>query len=147
METSTSLWLGGQSVSGEAMRLEMTGGVRSTTVTVAPQVLLPEKASNWSCAVMITLVPPSGYGPGGVCTSVMLSPSGSEEPLSTEAGAEHAVGTAGTVTFLQVATGGRFAGTPLESPLFPIRFFSLVASSGSIRRSLTIRSTEAAARR
>src|SRR5947208_4602695 len=69
-ETATILWFGGQRTFGDAVIREMPGGIRSTTVTVAPQLLRAENASSWSCAVRVTFVTPSGYGPAGVCTSV-----------------------------------------------------------------------------
>jgi hypothetical protein len=71
------------------------GGVRSTTVTVAVHCL---ESPGPSVTVKVTLVVPSGYGPGGAWLVVKPPPSGSNEPLLIEALAVQ-VGPADTVTF------------------------------------------------
>src|SRR5258707_585889 len=73
----------------------MTGGVESTTVTVDTQLF----DKPWlSITVNVTLVSPSGYGPDGNWTSVIVPPAlGSNEPLSMEASALH-LASADTVT-------------------------------------------------
>jgi hypothetical protein len=58
-----------------------------------------------SVTVSVTAVVPSGYGPGGDCVRVMVSPlSGSDEPLSIDALTAQLV-PAVTVTFWHCATG------------------------------------------
>ncbi len=73
----------------------IVGGLLSVTVTVAEQEL---DAPLLSVTVIVTVVVPSGYGPGGDCVMVNVSPSGSEEPLLIEALAVQ-LGPAETVTF------------------------------------------------
>src|SRR5262249_22987727 len=59
--TGTLLWVGGHREVGEGVRLWMTGGVVSTTVTVVVAVVtLPEP----SLAVNVTVVTPSGNTAG-----------------------------------------------------------------------------------
>src|SRR3954471_19952925 len=73
------------------------------TVTLA---VAWENAPLLSVTVRITGVTPTGYGPGGVCVTVMVSPgSGSEEPSFTDAFALQAKPEV-TVTSLALATGG-----------------------------------------
>ena len=71
------------------------GGVLSTTVTVAEHCL---ESPGVSVTVKVTVVVPSGYGPGGDWLVVTAPPSGSSEPLLIEALAVQ-VGPADTVTF------------------------------------------------
>src|SRR5262249_14488497 len=54
-----------------------------------------------------TLVVPTGYGPAGDCVIVSVPPSGSDDPLSMDAGAVQ-VAPAETVTLWHIATGGWF---------------------------------------
>jgi hypothetical protein len=63
----------------------MAGGVVSTTVTVATALF----DKPWrSVTVSVTLVLPSGYGPGGDWAMVMVAPAlGEYEPLLMEASA------------------------------------------------------------
>src|SRR3989449_2234051 len=82
----------------------MEGASWSTTVTSAVQ---KAAAPCESVAVRVTLVVPFLYWPEGVWVSVITSPSGSEEPLFTDADAAvQAPGSVVTVTFLQMACGG-----------------------------------------
>src|SRR5512132_462670 len=81
-----------------------TGGVLSTTVTVALQL---SDSPCESVTMRVTGVVPSGYGPGGFWLTVSASPSGSDDPPSIEAGAVQAPASALTVTEWQTATGGR----------------------------------------
>src|SRR5262249_28753786 len=61
-----------------ATALQFTlGGVVSTTVTIAEHVL---EAPELSVTVNVTVVGPSGYGPGGAWLREISSPSGSKEP-------------------------------------------------------------------
>jgi hypothetical protein len=71
------------------------GGVLSTTVTIAEHSL---ETPGVSVTVKVTVVVPSGYGPGGDWLVVTAPPSGSSEPLLIEALAVQ-VGPADTVTF------------------------------------------------
>ena len=71
------------------------GGVASTTVTVAEHWL---ETPGVSVTVNVTVVVPSGYGPGGDWLVVTAPPSGSDDPLLIEALAVQ-VGPADTVTF------------------------------------------------
>ena len=85
---------------GSASRAMFAGqvieaGVLSTTVTVAEHCL---ESPGVSVTVKVTVVVPSGYGPGGDWLVVTAPPSGSNEPLLIEAVAVH-VGPADTVTF------------------------------------------------
>src|SRR5712692_7094321 len=65
-----------------------------------------------SVTVSVTAVAPREYGEGGDWMSVIvLSTSGSKEPLSTFAGAVHKPGVVDAVTFLHSATGGRLTDT------------------------------------
>src|SRR5512140_932310 len=79
----------------------IAGGVLSTTVTVAVQLL---EAPKLSVAVNVTLVAPREYGPAGSWPSVSASPSGSDDPLSTDAAAVQD-GPAATVTSWHNAVG------------------------------------------
>jgi hypothetical protein len=102
--TGTTVLFGGQSTFGEAETEEIVGGCLSTTVTFALQV---EVSFSVSVAVRVTAVVPSGYGPAGVWLTVTVSPSGSEEPLSTDAAdVVHIPGSVGVVTFWHLAIGG-----------------------------------------
>src|SRR5690349_8733953 len=82
----------------------IAGGVLSTTVTVAVQW---SEAPEGSVAVNVTLVAPSEYGAGGAWLRVRGSPSGSLEPLSTDAAAVQD-GPAATVTSWHEAFGAWF---------------------------------------
>src|SRR5206468_12371468 len=77
----------------------MTGAVLSCTVTLAVH---EEDAPLLSVTVKVITVVPTEYGPAGDCASVIASPSGSELPLSTEAGAWQ-LALAVTVTSLPLA--------------------------------------------
>ena len=74
---------------------DIEGGVLSTTVTVPEHCL---ESPGGSVTVNVTVVVPSGYGPGGDWLVVSAPPSGSNEPLLIEALAVQA-GPADTVTF------------------------------------------------
>ena len=89
-------------IDGGALQ-ETTGGVASTTVTVALQLF---DRPCGSVAVRVTVVAPSAYGPAGFWVSVSDSPSGSKEPASIAAEAVQVLGSAPTVTDWQTATGG-----------------------------------------
>ena len=87
----------------------MAGGVWSITVTVAEQ---EAAAPLLSVTVRVTAVVPKTYGPAGNWLSVIVSPSGSEEPLLTEAEAtEQSPRSVGTTTFVHFAIGGPPPGT------------------------------------
>lgn len=94
--TGTILWFGGQRMFGLAVTAPIVGGWLSTTVTVAAHEL---EAPLSSVTVRVTLVVPKPYGPAGVCTKVIGSPSGSKEPLFTDADAVQTPGAVGIVTF------------------------------------------------
>src|SRR5262249_24045174 len=80
------------------------GGSLSTTVTVPGHL---QVAPLLSVTVSVTDVVPTLYGPAGDWVTVIVSPgSGSDDPLSMEAGAAHSPGLFVSVTFLQRATGG-----------------------------------------
>src|SRR5215471_9659446 len=93
----------------------MIGPVASTTVT-APLAWLnaPFGSVTVSCTGDVV---PSAYGPAGDWTNVSGSPSGSNDPSSTDALAVQA-GPAGTVTALAFATGGWFGGSQAPRQAF-----------------------------
>ena len=82
------------------------GGVESTTVTVVAQ---EDDSPRPSVHVSVTSRVPRPYGPPGVCTQVTASPSGSLEPLFTEAVAPHTA-PAVAVALWQRATGAWLGG-------------------------------------
>ena len=93
----------------------MTGGVVSTTVTVALETL---DAPCESVTVRVTVVVPMEYGPAGICARVMASPlSASKEPSLMDAFAVQVL-SAATVTFFDLAVGGMFfeLGTDTKKP-------------------------------
>src|SRR5262245_50258837 len=106
----------------------MTGGVLSTTVTVAAHSL---EAPLESVTVSVTDVTPRGYGPAGDWLTVIGSSSGSIEPLLIEASAVHKL-PAFTVTLRQTATGGQLI-TSVKSllALHPIASVTVTVNSNS----------------
>src|SRR5438309_1682871 len=79
------------------------GAARSRTTTNAAQVLRPPLPS---VTVNSTWLVPGPYGPGGVWLIITGSPSGSVEPLLTEASTRQCVVTDRTA-FVHRAIGGR----------------------------------------
>src|SRR5262245_17015619 len=98
----------------------VTVGLGLLTVTVAVHWL---DVPLLSVTVSVTVVMPSGYGPAGDCVMVIGSPSGSKEPLSSEALAVQ-FALAETVTFWQIAVGGLLPHLPAP-PALKIDWISL----------------------
>src|SRR6266545_2589127 len=123
--TGTILRLGGQRTLGSARREPAVPGAGGVDKTVAAHWLA---APLLSVTVSVTVVGPAGYGPGGVCTRVMGSPSGSKEPASTAAFARHAE----TVTLRQRAIGARFLHNPAPAAVKMVCTSDWLSARGNI---------------